>query len=57
MNKLDILKQNLYKLAADDKDRDEMDRIFAQEIEIPVSGEYDIESDPSWFDINDYMEK
>lgn len=55
MDKLEQLKKNLYSIA-NEEEKEEMNRIFAQEVEIPVSGEYDIDQDPSWFDINDYME-
>ena len=51
---LDKLKDNLYNLATEDQQKD-MDEIFAREIEIPTSGELDIDSDPDWWDINDYM--
>lgn len=55
MSKLEHLKNNLYKLAADDKERSELDEIFAREIEIPQSGCYDIDEDPDWFCFEDYM--
>ena len=59
MSKLEQLKENLYEFAKAEcpSALDDMDRIFAQEIEIPVTGEYDIDQDPKWWDINDYMEK
>ena len=59
MSKLEQLKENLYEFAKAEcpSALDDMDRIFAQEIEIPVSKVYDIDSDETWFDINDYMEK
>ena len=57
MDKLDILKDKLYELAKTEMPStvEEMDRIFAQEVEIPVSGQYDIDQDPEWFNINDFM--
>ena len=59
MSKLEQLKENLYEFAKTECPSaiEDMDRIFAQEIEIPTTGEFNIESDPDWFDINDYMEK
>lgn len=59
MSKLEQLKENLYEFAKTECPSaiEDMNEIFAREIEIPVSGQYDIDSDPSWFDINDYIEK
>lgn len=55
MDKLEEMKKRLYDIA-NEEEKEEMNRIFAQEVEIPVSGVYDIDSDEDWFDINDYME-
>ena len=54
MDKLEEMKKRLYDIA-NEEEKEEIQRIFAQEVEIPVSGQYDIESDPDWFDINDYL--
>ena len=57
MDKLEQLKNNLYDIAKKEcpSALDDMNKIFAREIEIPVSKVYDIDSDEDWFDINDYL--
>ena len=57
MDKLEQLKNNLYELARKETPGsiEDMNKIFAREIEIPVSKVYDIDSDEDWFDINDYL--
>lgn len=59
MNKMEQLKDKLYEIAKTEMPSaiEEMNEIFAREIEIPVSGEYNIDQDPEWFDINDFVEK
>lgn len=56
MDKLEQLKKNLYSIA-NEEEKEEMNRIFAQEVEIPTTGVVDIDqANSDWFDINDYME-
>lgn len=52
---LDKLTKNLMNIA-NAEEKEDIQKILAQEIEIPTTGEYNIEQDPDWFDINDYME-
>lgn len=51
---IDILKNNLLEIA-DSDDRPELQEIFSREIEIPVTGEYNVEEDPYSYRIDDYM--
>lgn len=51
---LDKLTKNLMNIA-NAEEKEDIQKILAQEIEIPTTGEYNIEQDPDWFDINDYM--
>ena len=59
MDKMEQLKNKLYDMVKEEMPSalEDMDRIFAREIEIPVSKQYNIDSDPNWWDINDYMEE
>ena len=54
MDNMEMLKNNLYSIATADQKKD-MDEIFQMEVEIPPSGQFDLDSDPDWFDINDYI--
>lgn len=56
MNKdcLDILKENLYTIASSDQKAD-MEQIFDREIEVPISGCFDIEEDEDYYCIEDYI--
>lgn len=52
----DVLKENLLKMVSADQKQDLLD-IFSREVEIPPTGELDVETeeDEEW-DLNDYID-
>ena len=58
MNKLDMMKEKLLEIAKTEcpDQVNDVQELFRREIEIPISGTYDLDQDPSWFDINDYID-
>lgn len=56
-DKMELLKDKLYDIARKETPEqiEEMNEIFAKEVEIPQSGIFNTENGLDYFDINDYM--